>query len=81
MKKISVILSFLLCWNAVSSNVPHCKTSNDKSANELDYVTERGNDNANLEKESSNEASSGKNREENIAKYQNLNFLYQKVCV
>jgi len=80
MKKISVILSLLLCWSAVSSNVPYRKTSNGKSANELDYVTERGNDNASLERESSNEASSGKNRKGNIVENL-LNFLYQKVCV
>jgi len=77
MKKISVILSFLLCWSAVSSNVPHRKTSNGKSANELDYVTERGDDNASLGKESSDEASSGKDWKGNIEHL--LKFLYQKV--
>lgn len=78
MKKTSVIIAFLLYWSAVSPN-PHHKISNSKSVNEVDYVIEH-NDNANLGKESTDEASSGKDWGGNII--QNiLNFLYQNVCI
>lgn len=77
MKQTSVIVAFLLCWSAVSP-IPHHKTSNSKSVNEVDYVIEHNDDNANLGKESTDEASSGKDWGGNII--QNiLNFLYQKV--
>lgn len=58
MTKISVILSFLLCWSFVSPNLHHEK-SNDKSVGESNYIND-GSDLTLVGKEYSDEASSGR---------------------
>jgi len=73
MMKISVILSSLLCWSFVSSNLHHEK-SNDKGVGESNYIND-GSDLTLAGKEYSDEASSGKDWGGD------LNFLNRKVCL